>query len=512
MFRAYLAVLSLVLFAAAPSILLTEGVVVDGTGAPPKKADVRISGSRIAAVGHLQRTFGEQVIRVDGLVIAPGFIDAHSHADNAILSKPLAESQVRQGITTAIVGQDGGGNSPVSELIRKIETAKPAINFGLFAGHGAIRERIAPDSRGHASAAEVQAMQSALKGDMDSGTVGISSGLEYEPGKYASTEELVSLAQTAAASGGIYASHVRDEGNGAFASFGELIRIAREGRIPAHISHIKLATASVWGKARQAIDLVEKARRSGLDVTADIYPYLFWQSTITVLTLDPDWNNRNVWTKALLDVGGAERVVLTRYSPDKSWEGKSLAALAREQRRKPEDVILEIIRETHGERKGSESITCQAMQETDVRQFIKQPWVMFCSDGAIGGRHPRGAGAFPRVLAQYVRERKLLTLQEAVRKMTSLPAWRFSLPFRGQIAKGFYADIVVFNPRTIRDNSTPQKPTAVATGVRDVFVSGVPILLSGKLTGSRPGKVLLRTRDRPAARTGVAAISQSGRQ
>jgi len=488
-------VLLAVQFASAPrenSLLIRGGTVLDGLGSKPRRADVRIEGKRIAAVAKLRARPGEVVIDASGLMIAPGFIDAHSHADVGVSDRPMLESQIRQGITTAIVGQDGGGSSPISELFARLESARPALNFAAFAGHGRIRQRVLGEGyKRHATKSEIERMRSLLEADMRGGALGLSTGLEYDPGFYSTAGEIVALAKVAAKHGGIYISHMRDEGNNAEKSFEELIRIAEEARIPAQVSHIKLATASVWGKAQHILAKIESARKRGLDVTADVYPYLYWQSTITVLTLDRNWSDRRVWERALEDVGGPSRVLLSEYSPDRAWVGKTLAEIASDTGKDPVSVIQEIVRKTHGpDGAGRESIVCTSMEERDLHKWMRWPHAMFCSDGRDGGTHPRGAGAFPRVLGKYVRQEKVLSLAEAVRKMTSLPARRFGLTGRGVLRPGSIADVVVFDPAIIADTATPQNPTSYSVGVKHVFVNGVPVLREGAMTGERPGLIL----------------------
>lgn len=486
-------------------ILIRGGIVVDGTGALARTSDVRIEGNKIISVGRLSPRAEERVLDATGLIVAPGFIDAHSHADRGMASEPLLESQVRQGITTAIVGQDGGG-MPTAQFFDSVRRARPALNFATFSGHGRLREEaMGGDYKRRASADEIAKMAGKLEWDMFNGALGLSSGLEYDPGFYSDTEELIALAKVAGNRGGMYISHVRDEGNGAMDSFRELIHIAREARLPAQISHIKLATSSVWGRANEVIALVEAARREGLDITADVYPYLYWQSTITVLTLDRNWDDPKVWEKALAEVGGPRNILLSNYTPDPSWQGKTLAELAEQTGKDAIWVIQEIIRKTHGPNAtGSESIVCTAMTDEDLSAFIGWKRAMICSDGSHGGSHPRGAGAFPRVLTSYAFSarvvgnrpgsftKRILSLCEAIRKMTSFPADRFRLKDRGRVAPGCAADIVVFDPARIVDRATPQDPRAFSKGVVHVLVNGIPVLEDGKMTEQRPGLGLRR--------------------
>jgi N-acyl-D-amino-acid deacylase len=473
-----------------PSVLITGGLVYDGKGGKPYLADVRIRGNKIDAIGKLKPGPGDEVLKAFGKVVAPGFIDAHSHADGGIFTNPDAESQVRQGITTAVVGQDGGWSKPVAQALRAIEAAKPAINFAMFSGHGGIRTQVmGKDFERKATAAEVAKMAALVEQDMKDGALGLSTGLEYNPGYYSSTEELIELARIAGRHHGIYISHVRDETHGVFDSFEELERIGSEGRLPAQISHIKMAVTTVWGKADRALRFLHLGSRSG--ITADVYPYLYWQSTIRVLTNSRDWGNRQVWVDALKDVGGPQSVRLTVYSVNPSWAGKTLQEISKLTGKEPADLIMEIIEATK-DGKGSESIVCQSMIEEDLKKFIKHPLVMFCSDGAINGTHPRGAGSFPRILGRYVRELKVLTLQEAIRKMTSFPAWRFTFRDRGTLEPGKIADVVVFHPAQIADMATPANPRALSVGMIHVLVNGRPVLRDGKMTTARPGIALRR--------------------
>jgi N-acyl-D-amino-acid deacylase len=344
-----------------------------------------------------------------------------------------------------------------------------------------------------ATSDEVERMKVLLDADMRAGALGLSTGLEYDPGFFSTTAELIALAKTAAKHGGMYISHLRDEGNGAMASIEELIRIAREAKIPAQISHIKLATASVWGRASAALRLIDAARLEGLDITADVYPYTYWQSTITVLTLDRNWNDPGVWNKALEEVGGPKNVLLSNYSPDRSWEGKTIDELSTMLGKSPAEIIIQIVRKTHGpDGQGTESIVCTAMREDDLRKFIFSPHIMFCSDGSIGGSHPRGAGAFPRFFSRYVREQGTITMQSAIHKATGMPASRFGFSDRGVIAVGKVADIVVFDPAKIGDRATTREPRALSEGIHHVFVNGVAVLQSERMTGARPGRVLPR--------------------
>ncbi|HZP83883.1 MAG TPA: D-aminoacylase [Chthonomonadaceae bacterium] len=479
-----------------PSILISGGMLVDGTGARRRQADVRIVGDHIQEIGRLRPRPGERVLDARGQVVAPGFIDTHSHADGGLLETPDAETQIRQGITTAVVGQDGGSHLPLQQYFSDLEARHVALNIASFAGQGTIRSLVMgkDNYKRHATPEEIAKMRALVEQEMQAGALGLSTGLEYDPSYYSTTEELIECAKGAAAHGGLYISHVRDEGNEAFTSFKELIRIAEKAHLPAQISHIKLGTAKVWGKAGDALRLIEDANKRGLDISADVYPYTYWQSTITVLTLSRDWDNRAVWEKALAEVGGPEHVLLSSYTPDAAWQGKTIAEIAKTTGRDPIAVIQEIVHKTHGPgAKGRESVVVTAMTEADVRRFIAAPRIMFCSDGGLRGSHPRGAGTFPRILGRYVREYHILSLEEAIRKMTSLPAHRMGFRDRGVLKPGMKADVVLFDPKTVLDTATTAHPTSPPIGLNTVLVNGAIVLDSGKLTGAHPGAVLRRT-------------------
>lgn len=473
----------------AAKTLLKGGLVIDGTGKRGVIQDVRIEGGRIAAIGRLAPSPAEKVVDVAGLAVAPGFLDAHSHADGGVFANPTADTQIRQGITTAIVGQDGGSHIPLSEWFQKIKDAPIALNMASFAGHGTIRQKVVGTENRPATPDELHKMGALVGQEMAAGALGLSSGLEYVPGRYGSAEELIALAKEAGAKGGIYISHVRNEDNSAFEAFDELIRIAREAHIPAQISHIKLGSAKVWGKANDVLNKMSAARKEGLDVTADVYPYTYWQSTIRVLIATEEFENRALWEEGLKDIGGAERVRIGTFTPEPSWAGKTLAEVAALTNRDAISVAQEIVRRTKNGA-GSENVIVTAMQESDLRTFLRDPNVMICSDGGINGSHPRGAGAFPRILGVYARQERILTLEQAIHKMTGLTAKRMGLKDRGVLAPNMAADVVVFDPKRVLDASTVQKPAAPAVGVVHVLVNGVFVLENEKITGALPGQGL----------------------
>ena len=475
------------------NILLVNGTVIDGSGAPARAVSVRIRGERIAQVGaSLQAVDGDEVIDVSGLVVVPGFIDVHSHADRGLEEHSNAESQVMQGITTALVGQDGGSDLPVSDFFERIERLRPAINYATSVGHGTVRSIVmGADFKRAASAAEIRTMKALVDRAMRDGAVGLSSGLEYDPGFYAIPEELVEVARAAAAHGGFYSSHVRDEENEVFDAWREAIDVGRKAGMPVQISHIKLASKRVWGRAAEALKLLEDAGREGLSVMADWYPYTYWQSSIYVLIPDRDFENRSKWETGLEEIGGAGNVLITSYRPDPSFDGRTIADVAKSRGTDPVTLIIEMIRAA-GPGIG---IIGTSMIEADLARFVAHPQVLICSDGGLTGRHPRGYGAFPRVLSRFVREQSLLPLEDAIAKMTSRSAARLGVPDRGLVAAGKYADLAVFDPKTIVDRGTPQEPSLAPRGMRHVIVNGELVLRDGRLTGARPGRALRKAAD-----------------
>jgi N-acyl-D-amino-acid deacylase len=472
------------------SLLIMNAQIADGTGAPLRKGNVRIASSHIVGIGELQPENGEPTIDAHGLVLAPGFIDIHNHSTDGLQQDPLAETQISQGITTLIVGADGDSPWPLITWVRLQQQKPAAVNVGVLAGHATIREQVlGKDFKRVSTPEEIQRMSVMLDQAMNQEALGLSSGLEYEVGSYSATEELIAMAKAAAQHGGFYMTHIRDEADKSFEALDEEIAIGEKAHIPLEHSHIKLGTVGVWGKAPQYIHVIEQARSRGIDFLADCYPYDAWNSNFKVLVPDKQYENPKSVAKALADVGGASHITITSFTTNKSYEGHTLADLAKSNSLTPVDMYIRIIRE--GDKAGNEAeIIGQSMIESDVKAFYQQPWVMVASDGGIGAAHPRGAGTFPRVLGVFVREKHWLTLPEAIRKMTSLPAQRLNWKDRGVIREGAFADLVLFNPDTVIDHSTYANPTALSTGIEKVFVNGTLVWDSGKATGSRPGSII----------------------
>jgi N-acyl-D-amino-acid deacylase len=449
---------------------------------------VLIKGDSVVAAGkrgHIKLPAGVRVIDASGLTLAPGFIDTHNHSDRGFDEDRSATTQVSQGITTVAVGQDGGSEFPIGPYLSKLDSNPVAVNVVTFVGHATLRSKVmGEDTKRQTTQAELQQMQQMVESAMRDGAFGLSTGLEYEVGKPATTEEVIALASVAGRSGGIYISHIRDEADKTFEALNELIRIGREGRLPAQVSHIKLGSVAVWGRAREAVALIERARRRGQDVTADCYPYDAWSSTIRVLIPSGRHDDPNDVAKGLADVGGAQNITIVSCRAHPDYEFKTLDEIARQQNTTAVEMYMRIVRD------GGAGVVCHSMKDEDIRTFYQQSWVMVSSDGGIGTRHPRGAGTFPRVLGRFVREQHWLSLTEAVRKMTSLPAWRLGLKDRGLIKPGYKADLVLFDPAQVIDRSTFPQPQLISSGIRNVFVNGVGVWSDGKVTGERPGRAL----------------------
>jgi N-acyl-D-amino-acid deacylase len=474
------------------TLIILNAQLADGTGAILREGALRIRGNRIVGIGKLSASPGERTIDAHGLVLAPGFIDIHNHSLDGLDSYPLAETQIAQGITTAIQGPDGESPWPIAAWIDARKKNPAAINVAVFAGHATIREQVmGKDFKRVATQPEIEKMAQLTWQAMNEGAIGLSSGLEYEVGSYSNTAEIIAMARAAAEHGGFYSTHIRDEADKAFAALLEEIQIAEQARIPVDHSHIKLGTVGVWGKAYEYIRVIEEARKNGVDFLADCYPYEAWHSNIKVIVPDKQYENPKSVEKALADLGGADHLTITSFKPNPSYEGHTLDALAKSNKVSAIDMYIRIIRE--GDAANTEAgVIGHSMIESDIKAFYQQPWVMVASDGGIGVAHPRGAGTFPRVLGRFVREKHWLSLPDAIRKMTSLPAHRLNWPDRGILKEGAIADLVLFNPATVLDRATFENPQELAVGIDKVLVNGQLVWDSGKPTGARPGVVITR--------------------
>jgi len=473
------------------TILITNVQLLDGTGAPARAASLRIAGDTIAAVGALTRERSDSVVDGGGLTLAPGFVDTHSHADRGLADHPDALAAVSQGITTVVGGQDGGSPYPLAPFLDSLERNPPAINLALYAGHATIRAEVLGNSyRRPATDREVDSMKQLLRRELGAGALGLSTGLEYATGHNAALSEVLALAQVAADSGGRYISHIRSEDRGFWAAIEELLTIGRVTGMPVQLSHAKLAMRRLWGQADSLLRRLDAARAEGVNVTLDVYPYLYWQSTLRVLFPEGNYGDVREARFALDQVAPAEGLLLGAFEADTSYVGKTVAQIAALRRRDPAVTLVALIRESKGK---EESVIGTSMIEADLVRLLAWPWANICTDGELAGRHPRGYGSFPRVLGRYVREQRVVPLEEMVRKMTSLAAHNTNLTRRGELRPGWYADLVLFDPAAVNDRATPTAPQALSVGIARTWVNGVEVFQDGAATGARPGRVLRRT-------------------
>ena len=465
-------------------VLFKNATIVDGTGRPSFRGDVRIKDGKIVKIGEIKPSKDDEIVDASGLVLAPGFIDIHNHSESGLLKEGIAANQVSQGITTILVGPDGGSPFPLGDYFGKLY-GKIAVNVGAFIGHAEVRVQVMKnDYTRKATDDEIAKMVVLVEQSMEEGAFGLSSGLEYDVGFSASTEEMVALSRAAAKFHGIYMTHMRDEEEGMIDALRESIRIGREAKLPVQISHIKMGNRNVWGKSAEAIALIEETRRSGFDITADAYPYTAWASTITVLVPSRKHEDRKEVETGLANVGGADKVLVTSCSAHRDYEGKTLEQIAAMNNTTPVDIYIQIVKD------GGAGVVCNSMNEADVKAFYQQPWVMASSDGGIGSRHPRGTGTFTRVLGRFVRENKWFSLEEAIRKMAAMPAARLRLKDRGLIKKGMKADLVLFDAGKVIDRATFAEPQTFSDGIRTVFVNGSRVWDDGKITNNFPGIIL----------------------
>ncbi len=476
--------------------LIDNATIIDGTGAPRFVADVRLRGDRIAEVGKLEPEPDEIVIDATGLVLTPGFIDTHSHADADILARPDARAAVSQGITTVVGGADGFSDTPLSEFFAQLEKTPPAVNLASFGGHNSYRDYVLGDEfRRTATDDEIDAMSTLLIADMQAGALGLSTGLEYDPGIFSASEEVIRLAREAARHGGRYTSHLRSEDRAFWEAVDEILLIAREASIPVNLTHVKLAMQSSLGEAERLLSKLDEARRAGLEVTADIYPYTYWQSTLEVLFPQRDFDNPESAAFAVTEVSTPEGMLIAQFEPDPTLAGLTLAAISDQRGTEPAGTLIDLIREAQDYRQATgtedvESVIAVGMSEEDIERLLRWPWVNICTDGELWGSHPRGFGSFPRVLAHYVRDRQILSLEDAIHKMTDRAALTAGLPRRARVEPEHYADLVLFDPDTVSDRATTDDPHADSVGIVSVWVNGEVVWTGGDVTGSRPGRVL----------------------
>lgn len=478
--------------ASQPSTLITGARVIDGTGGPARTVSVRIERDRIVAIGDLAPTGEDKIVEAGGLVLSPGFIDTHSHHDRGLFEQPDALPVVSQGITTIVVGQDGGSELAPAELFARMERSPVAVNIASYVGHNSIRaEVLGEDYKRAATPGEIAMMRSLVRRAMQTGAIGLSTGLEYDPGIYASKEEVLELAKEAARAGGRYISHIRSEDQYIWAALDEIVEIGRATKMPVQVSHMKLAMTDWWGQADRYLGVMSRARAAGVDISGDVYPYEYWQSTLTVMFPKRDFTNRKSAEFALEHLAPANGLLLSDFSPDPSLVGKTVAQVASERGVDPADALMQLIAESQVPG-AQEMVIGTSMRADDVARLIAWPHSNISSDGMLDDRHPRGSGSFPRLLRVYVREKKLLSLEQAIHKMSGAAAAHMGIADRGVIRPGAHADLVLFDPAKIADLATSENPSAQSVGVSKIWVNGTLVFQDGRATGNRPGQSVRR--------------------
>ena len=488
-------------------VLLRGGTVVDGTGAPGRVADVGITANRITFVGDAKAFKAARTIDATGLIVAPGFIDPHTHALEDLSSKERHsnENYLLQGVTTVFVGNDGAGPVNTGTVLANWTRDRIGTNALLYVGFGSVRQEVLGRADVAPNAEQLNRMRAIVKKSMDAGAVGLSTGLFYSPQNFSKTTEVIEMAKAASAAGGVYDSHMRDESSysiGLLGSIAETIQIACEAHIPVNISHIKALGADVWGKSKDAIEMVRKARAEGLKITADQYPYSASGSSLTA-SLMPAWAQEG-GTKPMIArfddpatrdkvrkemAGnmrrrGGEDSFLLLTPRDTTWRGKRLGEAARATGKPAIEIAVEIIRN------GGSGVGSFNMTEPDIEAFMKEDWVMTCSDGSPG--HPRKYGTFPRKLRRYVFDKQVISVEFMVRQSAGFVADTFHLKDRGYLRPNYFADVIVFDPKTVADLATYEQPEQLSTGMKYVFVNGQAAVEDGKYTGALPGTALKR--------------------
>ena len=515
--RALLVLISPFLIAQQPlyDLIIANGRIVDGAGGPWYYADVAIKGDTIAAIGKFDPKTAARVLDAKNMVVAPGFIDIHTHARRGIFQDPSAQNYIRQGVTTLMEGNDGSSPPSIAEFLEQVAKAHPAPNFGTFAGQGTIREQVMKLENRPATPEEIEKMRGLMRQAMLDGAFGMSTGLFYVPGNFTPPDEVIEVAKVAGEMGGMHISHMRNEAAQILDSVKETIRIGEDGHMPTQVTHHKVIGRANWGLSKETIELVKQARARGVDVTIDAYPYT--ASSTGTAALIPQWAQAGGRT-ALLErlnapeqrarikaivvdnikndrgAGDPANVVMASCGFDKTLAGKSLADITKDRGRavnfeNAAETLLDI------QKAGGCSAVYHAISEEDVERILKYPFTMIGSDGEIpqfgvGAPHPRSYGTFARVLGRYVRERHTITLEDAVHRMSGLPAARLKLFDRGLLRPGMKADVVVFDAATVADKADFAKPHQYAIGFQHVVINGKPVILAGELTAERPGRVL----------------------
>lgn len=520
--KRFILFLNIIFFACtSPSfdIMIQNGQIADGTGGELFSANIYIRDEKIVRIGNLKKAMATETIDATGLVIAPGFIDMHTHSERKSLDFPAVENYLQQGVTTMVGGNCGSSPLPMSTFMADTESKGIGPNLALLVGHNTVRREVMGTENRLATEEELKAMQNLVQTAMDDGAFGMSTGLKYIPGAYSNTEEVVALASTVSKNGGFYATHMREEGIGLLASVDEAINIGREANLPVQISHHKAVGKSMWGHSVKTLERIENARAEGIDVVADQYPYTATSTTLTVVF--PAWSLAGgmdalkvrlddptqrqkikdgiVWN-IVYDRGGGDpaSIVVANYPPNTDYNGMNLGEITASKGFDPTpenaaDVLMDMVYA------GGGSGIYHCLNEEDVKRYMAHPQVMHASDGSTvefgkAQPHPRSYGTYPRILGRYVRDQGVLPLSESIRKMTQLPASVLGLTDRGEIKSGYWADLVIFNPNTIIDNATFEAPHQYPTGISYVLVNGKVAIENGIHSQILSGKVLKNTR------------------
>lgn len=495
-------------------LVITNARIVDGTGNPWFRGSIAVNDGKIVKIGRFEAANAKQTIDANNKIVAPGFIDVHAHVEG-IYNNPTAENFIRMGVTSLVTGNCGGSTTDVREFLGRINETPLAVNLATLIAHGSVRRAAMGLDNRAPTAEEQQKMNQIVEQAMKDGAVGLSTGLIYVPGTFAKTEEVVELARVASRFGGVYASHIRDEGNGVVEAIKEAINIGEQANMPVEISHFKISSKALWGKSPTTIGLVEDARRRGVTVTVDQYAYPASSTSLDVRL--PNWavaGGREEGKKRLADKATREKIVremkedlkkknfkdysfayVASYEPNPEFNGKNIAEITEMNKKsKKLDAQIEQIFEMYNA--GGAGMVYRVMSEEDVQNIMRQPFTMIASDSGVrrfgeGVPHPRGYGNNARVLGKYVREMKIITLEDAIRKMTSLPAQTFNLRDRGLIREGYAADIVIFDENTVADKATFENPHQYAEGFQTVIVNGEVVFDGTKMTGKMSGQPLM---------------------
>ncbi|MDB5209654.1 MAG: D-aminoacylase [Sediminibacterium sp.] len=495
-------------------ILIKNGKILDGTGNSWHYGDIAIQNGKIAAMGKLAKWTAAKTIDATGLIVAPGFIDVHTHIEGEEKRNPTADNFIYDGVTTVVTGNCGGSNVNVGNYFSMLDSLKTSINIATLIGHNDVRKAVMGSAKRDPTEEEMIKMEALVEQAMKDGAVGLSTGLIYIPGTYSKTEEVVRLAKVASRFNGVYASHMRDEGDSVTQAIEEAMHIGREAKMPVEISHFKLSGQQNWGRSKETIPMIIKARQEGLDITIDQYPYT--ASSTSLSTLLPDWVladgqdsikarlARPEVRKQISDymlkklkkrkLKNFSYPVVATFRADSTFNGKSIEEvnLMKGRKHNPKEEAITIMEMME---QGGAGMVFHGMGDEDVKAIMRNPFNMFASDAGIrifgsGNPHPRGYGTNARVLSKYVRDEKVISLEEAIRRMTSLPAQKFQLQNRGILREGFAADIVIFDEEKVQDLSTYDKPHQYTTGFKYVLVNGQLTVDEGKHNGTRSGATL----------------------